>query len=176
MKTTLLLENESSKRLNFRKVTQEDFEDWLPFYHNPMSTQFWDGLPKDPLVACNQQFERIFERYKQGLGGMNALISKESSVLIGMCGLLVQEVDGIQELEIGYSILPSYWRNGFAYEAASKCKSYAAQHQLAKSLISIIHIDNIPSQNVALKNGMVLDKTTVYKDNPVHIFRTVFKE
>ena len=114
MKTTLLLENESSKRLNFRKVTQEDFEDWLPFYHNPMSTQFWDGLPKDPLVACNQQFERIFERYKQGLGGMNALISKESSVLIGMCGLLVQEVDGIQELEIGYSILPSYWRNGFA--------------------------------------------------------------
>ena len=168
-----LLEGQESQRLYFRKVVPDDFETWLPFYLNPDSTKFWDGLPSDPKVACTAQFSRIFERYEQGLGGMNALISKETNQLVGMCGLLVQIVDDIQELEIGYSILPQHWRKGYAYEAASKCKQFAFDHNFANSLISIIHIDNVPSQKVALKNGMLLEKTTTYKANPVHIYRCI---
>jgi len=152
-------------------LTDSDFEDWLPFYNDPRSTQYWDGLPKDPVEACKAQFERVFERYQNDLGGMNALILKESGKLIGICGLLVQTVDNVQELEIGYSILPNYWLKGLASEAARKCKAFAFENNFSDSLISIIHVDNIPSQKVAINNGMYLDKTTVYKNNPVHIFR-----
>jgi RimJ/RimL family protein N-acetyltransferase len=166
-----LLEHEETERLYFRKLQPKDFDDWLPFYHDPRSTQYWEGLSSDPTEACQVQFDRIFERYEQDLGGMNALINKETGALIGICGLLVQLVDGCTELEIGYSVLPSFWQQGYAFEAAEKCKHFAFDNQFATSLISIIHVDNIPSQNVALKNGMYLDKTTTYKDNPVHIFR-----
>ena len=166
-----LLENQASERLIFRKLEPSDFGDWLPFYHNPKSTQYWEGLPTDPVEACQVQFDRIFERYDQDLGGMNALISKETGKLMGICGLLVQLVDDMEELEIGYSILPEFWLKGYAFEAAHKCKEYAFDNQFSDSLISIIHVDNVPSQKVALKNGMYLDKTTIYKDNPVHIFR-----
>ncbi|GMN10816.1 GNAT family N-acetyltransferase [Croceitalea sp. MTPC9] len=169
--TKYLLENQQSERLHFRSIVPKDFDLWLPFYKNPKSTQYWDGLPKNPEDACKEQFDKIFERYEKGLGGMNALILKETNKLVGFCGLLVQTVDGIEELEIGYSVLPEYWRNGFAYEAARKCKNFAFGHNFSPSLISIIHIDNVPSQKVALKNGMKLDKTTEYKENPVHIFR-----
>jgi len=171
MMKNLLLEHQETERLIFRKFQQSDFEKWLPFHQDPRSTEYWEGLPKDPTKACNEQFERLFERYDNNLGGMNALINKTSGKLIGMCGLLVQTVDEMEELEIGYSILPEYWKMGYATEAAIKCKSYAFENQLSDSLISIIHIDNMPSQKVAMNNGMVLDKTTEYKDNPVHIFR-----
>jgi len=167
-----LLAGEESQRLRFRKVAPADFKTWLPFHQEPKSTQYWEGLPKDPEIACKMQFQQIFQRYENKLGGMNALISKETATLIGMCGLLMQEVDGERKLEIGYSILPQYWRQGFAFEAAQKCKEYAFSHQLASHLISIIHVANVPSQKVALKNGMVLEKTTSYKNNPVHIFGT----
>lgn len=100
-----LLKNQTTARLIFRKLELSDFNDWLPFYHNPKSTQYWEGLPTDPIKACRTQFDRVFERYKNDLGGMNALISKETGELIGICGLLVQIVDKIPELEIGYSIL-----------------------------------------------------------------------
>ncbi len=166
-----LLEHQETERLSFQKVQPSDFEFWISFYHNPKSTEFWDGLPQDPILACQQQFDRIFERYDQGLGGMNALILKSTKQLVGMCGLLIQEVDRVTELEIGYSVLPQFWLQGFAFEAAQKCKDFAFGNNLAQSLISIIHVDNIPSQKVAIKNGMYLDKTTTYKDNPVHIFR-----
>lgn len=166
-----LLINQESERLNYRKVRPSDFDLWLPFFHDADSTKYWEGLPQDPHTACQEQFDRIFERYAQHLGGMNALIRKETNTLIGLCGLLVQKVDGIKELEIGYSLLPAYRKLGYASEAAIKCKDFAIENQLATSLISIIHIDNIPSQRVAQKIGMHLDKTTTYKNNPVHIFR-----
>lgn len=166
-----LLDNQTSERLIFRKLKESDFEEWLPFYHNLKSTQYWEGLPTDPIEACRSQFDRVFERYEKDLGGMNALISKETGDLVGICGLLVQMVDNIEELEIGYSILPKFWLQGYAFEAAQKCKQFAFENSFSDSLISIIHVDNIPSQKVAQKNGMFLDKTTTYKNNPVHIFR-----
>ncbi len=168
-----ILEGEQTDRIRFRRIRPSDFEAWLPFYYDPTSTQYWEGVPKDPHVACQGQIDRAFERYEKDLGGMNALIEKSDGALIGICGLLVQVVDEQEELEIGYSLLPKYRKQGYAIEAAAKCKLFAFEHQLSESLISIIHVDNLPSQKVALKNGMFLDKTTVYKDNPVHIYRVL---
>ncbi|RNC89383.1 MAG: N-acetyltransferase [Allomuricauda sp.] len=167
----LLLDGESTNRLLFRKIVPEDFDLWLPFFDHPEATKYWDGIPTVPRVACTEQFERIFERYENAMGGMNALILKDTNELVGICGLLIQEVDAAEELEIGYSVLPKYWRKGFAFEAAQKCKQYAFENKLSDSLISIIHVDNLPSRKVAMKNGMHLDKKTRYKNNPVDIFR-----
>jgi RimJ/RimL family protein N-acetyltransferase len=166
-----VLFNEESERLLFKKVQPSNFENWLPFHEEPLSSQYWSGLPKDPTTACQQQFDRIFERYNENMGGMNALYLKNTNTLIGLCGVLIQEVDSKKEFEIGYSILPKYWRQGFAIEAAERCKKIAFEKGWTKSLISIIQVDNIPSQKTALKNGMFLDFTTTYHNNEVHIFR-----
>jgi RimJ/RimL family protein N-acetyltransferase len=88
-----------------------------------------------------------------------------------MCGLLVQEVDGIKELEIGYSLHPAFLGKGYATEAAMKMRDFAFENNFADSLISIVHVDNLKSANVALRNGMTLEKTTNFKEIPVNIFR-----
>jgi len=168
-----LLTGEESKRLYFRKVQPLDFKLWLPFHEDPSNKEFWSEENLSPKAACQKWFDNTFYRYKNNLGGMNALIDKNTGALIGQCGLLLQQVDNIQELEIGYSLLPIFRNLGYATEAAIKCKSLAFEHKLAQSLISIIHIENKASQHVAIKNGMSLDKTTTYKNNPVHIFRVV---
>ncbi|SHJ21479.1 Acetyltransferase (GNAT) domain-containing protein [Pseudozobellia thermophila] len=103
------MDGQETERLVFRKVRRSDFDSWLPFHEDPRSSQYWKGLPKDPKEACQQQLNRVFERYENHLGGMNALSSKASGRLIGLAGLLVQHVDGREELEIAYSILPEYW-------------------------------------------------------------------
>ncbi len=166
-----LLEGEESDRLYFRRVLESDFDDWLAFHEDPRSSLYFVGDPGKPREACQKWFEKIFHRYENDLGGHNALISKETGKLVGMCGLLIQTVDGLEELEIGYSILPEYWKKGYATEAAKKCREFAATHQLRSSVISIIHVDNIGSQKVALNNGMHVDKTTNYKGIPVQIYR-----
>ena len=102
---------------------------------------------------------------------MNALIEKQRGTLIGHCGLLVQTVDDILELEIGYSLLPAFWGRGYAHEAAKKCQDFAFNNKLAESLISIISKTNIPSQSVATRNGMTIEKSTNYNGNEVFIYR-----
>lgn len=165
-----LLAGEQTDRLTFRKVLPSDYEYWLPFHEEPLSSQYWEGIPTDPETACQQQFDAIFERYTNGTGGMNALICRKTDRLVGLCGLMIQEVDGTEALEIGYSILPEFWGKGYATEAAQKCKKVAFEKEWASQLISIIHIANTPSQKVAFKNGMELFKTTTYKNNPVHLY------
>ena len=166
-----LLEGTTTARLFFRNVQETDFEDWLPFYEDPASTAFWEGLPQNPEQACQEQFDRIFERYRKDLGGMNALINRQTGAFVGIAGLLVQEVDGILELEIGYSLLPGARGQGYASEAAQTCRDEAFRQEWAQSLISIIHVRNEPSMRVARRMGMQPEKDTLYKANPVRIFR-----
>jgi [ribosomal protein S5]-alanine N-acetyltransferase len=166
-----LLENEQSQRLLFRKLDEIDFADWLQFFKDPSSTRHWQSGITDPELNCRLWFYKIFYRYENDLGGMNVLIDKATNAFAGQCGLLIQTADGKEELEIGYSMMPAFRNKGYATEAAIKCKEYAFENNLCDSLISIISVDNIESQKVALKNSMRLEKTTIYSDNLVHIYR-----
>lgn len=103
---------------------------------------------------------------------MNALIEKESGLLVGQCGLLIQTIDGIEELEIGYSILPAFRNKGYASEAAQKCKHFAFENNFSDNVISCILIGNTFSENVALKNGMSIDKITQDKGETIQVFRS----
>lgn len=166
-----LLKGGETGRLLFREIRTTDFDEWLVFHKDPSASLHWVEEKDSPEEECKKWYDKQFLRYKNGRGGMNALIEKQSGRFIGHCGLLVQTVDGNTELEIAYSLLPAYWNKGYASEAAIQCKDFAFDKKLAASLISIISITNIPSEKVALKVGMKRDKQTVYNGNRVNIFR-----
>ncbi len=168
-----LLTGQETERLKFRLLRESDFDSWLPLFQDKNAALFLGfDVHLSPEKHCNKWFEKVSFRYKNDLGGMNVLIDKNSGRLVGQCGLLVQLVEGIERLEIGYSVLPEFWRKGYASEAAIKCRDYAFQNKFAQSLISIIHVDNLASEKVALKNGMSLEKTLDnYKGVPAKIFR-----
>lgn len=167
-----LLEGEETQRLKFRLLKKEDFNEWLPLFTVDNVARFLAFDPSLlPVELCEAWFKKIFYRYENGLGGMNVLVDKETNRMVGQCGLLIQNIEEKERLEIGYSILPEFWNKGFASEAAQKCKEYAFENDLRSSLISMIHVDNIGSEKVAIKNGMSLEKTLEdYKGCPANIF------
>jgi RimJ/RimL family protein N-acetyltransferase len=166
-----LLNNEESARLRFRNVSYDQFDQWLPFFEDPDSFRYWEAPRNEPADECKAWIEKQLWRYENDMGGMNALFEKETGLLVGYCGLLVQTVEDKTELEIGYSLLPQFRNRGFATEAASKCRDFAFEHEFADSLISIISITNLPSQHVAIKLGMKKDFVSSYHDNEVYIYR-----
>lgn len=169
------LEGQESARLQYRPVRESDFDTWLRFCQYPDSLKYIFSKKQleeqDPLLRCRMWFDRVAHRYNNQLGGMNALIDKETQALVGQCGLLIQTIDGQQELEIGYSLMPEHRGKGYAIEAAQTCKAFAFANKLAPSLISVIHVENEASMKVARANGMQLDKTTISEGDPVHVFR-----
>lgn len=166
-----LLANQQTPRLHFRKLQPLDFEIWLELFKDEQTAKMlgMDGF-KTPEERCEKWFEWTFHRYENNLGGQNVLISKETSELIGQCGLLVREVENEFELEIAYSILPQFRGQGFAIEAAKKCRDFAFENNFHNRLISIIHPENSDSKNVALKNGMTFKKQIEYSGNTMDLF------
>jgi len=172
-----LLDGEETKRLKFRLLEPDDFNDWLTLFDGTNVARLL-GMGNIPTAKaqCQNWFNIQENRYQNNIGGMNVLVDKTSGEMVGQCGLLIQEVDNIQELEIGYAILPGYWNEGFATEAALKCRDFAFEQSFTNSIISIIHIENKISEKVALNNGMKKTKRTVYKNMPVNIFRITNEE
>ena len=167
-----LLPNTETDRLIFRLVTPDDFEHWLPLFTAPNVGKFLgldESLTAEQL--CQKWFDKVNHRYKNDLGGMNALISKSTGKMVGQCGLLIQNIEAEERMEIGYSVLPEYWGKGFASEAAQKCKEEGFTRGLTDRLMSMVHVDNIASELVAKKNGMNWEKTVDKdSDNPMNIF------
>ena len=75
--------------------------------------------------------------------------------MIGQCGITVQPWKTSEVLEVGYLLQRDFWHKGFATEAAKACMEYAFTKLNAHQVCSIIRDTNIPSQRVALRNGMV---------------------
>jgi ribosomal-protein-alanine N-acetyltransferase len=171
-----LLAGEHTSRLSFRAIELSDFDFWLPFFTDPKTHLHWSPMQNPPEAECRTWYEKQNWRYQNNMGGMNALIEKQSGRLVGHCGLLVQTVDDTIELEIGYSLLPEFWHRGFASEAARKCRDFAFSNELTNSLISIISRSNLPSQKVAEGNGMHRGKATNYHGNEVFIYRIFRRE
>ncbi|BAU53714.1 hypothetical protein MgSA37_01884 [Mucilaginibacter gotjawali] len=103
-----LLYGLESPRLFFREMKSYDYDTWLEYFSDPKTAEHWFFERKIPELACEDWYLSQFARSNRDQGGMNAILEKGSGKLIGHCGLLIQQVDGIQELEIGYGLLPEF--------------------------------------------------------------------
>lgn len=98
--------------------------------------------------------EKQLNNHKTYGFGLWAVVLKTTGEMIGQCGLTMQDCNGTKVLEVGYLFQKAFWHNGYAIEAAAACKQYAFNKLNADEVYSIIRDNNIPSQRVAMKNGM----------------------
>lgn len=103
--------------------------------------------------------------------GLLAVVHKEEQRVIGYCGIVFQDIDGENLPEIGYRLHPQFWGKGLATEAAMAVQEYGFNEMKYDKMISIIESENVGSIRVAEKNGLTLEKETIFKDKvPVRIY------
>jgi RimJ/RimL family protein N-acetyltransferase len=165
-------DNLESKRLLTRKLTINDVDVWVKFFEDKDAVEFLPniGFPTTKDRA-KHWIEKQLSRYSENRYGLQALIHKDTNEFIGQCGLLMQEVDGEQKVEVGYHIFKKYWGQGYAPEAAKLFIDYGFNTNQADSIISIINIGNTRSQKVALKNGLTKLKQTKWSSLDVFIYQ-----
>lgn len=148
-----------TQRLLARRLTLDDTRNWMDFIMGENSLDYFNFVKPD-RESCEWWIKRQLKRYEDDGFGLMALIVKETGEMAGQCGLLKQELEGKTEIEIGYSLIPRFRGLGYATEAAIAFRNLAFTNNLCESIISIIHVDNIASQKVAVKNGMTSDFIT----------------
>jgi [ribosomal protein S5]-alanine N-acetyltransferase len=110
--------------------------------------------------------EKSLRRYREDGIGRWALVLKADGNFAGDCGLVPQQVDGATEIELGYALARIYQGRGLATEAARACLDYAFSNLGLQRVISLIRPENVPSRRVAERNGMSVEKETIFVGLP----------
>lgn len=141
-----------TNRLILREMAQDDYPSLCKILQDADVMYAYEGPFNDKEVQT--WLDNQIRRYREDGFGKWAVILKDTGQMIGQCGLTWQDYRDGKVLEIGYLFQKEFWHCGFATEAAIACKQYAFKKLNAKEVYSIIRDTNIPSQNVAKRNGM----------------------
>lgn len=141
-----------TERLYLRQLTLQDYGALCKILQDGQTMYAYEGAFSDEEVT--EWLDRQLARYKMWGFGLWAVVLKESGELIGQCGLTMQPWKDGEVLEVGYLFRRDCWHMGYATEAASACRDYAFNVLHADEVCSIIRDNNIPSQRVAVRNGM----------------------
>jgi RimJ/RimL family protein N-acetyltransferase len=105
---------------------------------------------------------RQLARYARYGHGLWLALDRATGQPVGQVGLVVQEVDGVEEAEVGYLIHRPFWRRGLASEAAAATRDHAFTACAKARVISLVRPENVPSQGVAVKIGMAPERRTQF--------------
>ena len=119
---------------------------FYPHRYTPLEARRWHG--------------RQLHRYARDGHGLWLVVERASGQRVGQVGLAMQDVDGAREPEIGWLIHRRYWRRGFATEAGRGVRDHAFSAMGLDHVISLIRPVNEPSQGVARKVGMQIERET----------------
>ena len=160
MKKKIIIETD---RLLLREIGEDDSSSLMELFSDPVAMQYFPSIKNKKEVT--EWINGNLDRYQRDGFGLNICVNKSTEEILGYCGLTLQEnVDGKDEIEIGYGLIRKYWHQGFATEAAIACKNYGFNELKLNRLISLIRPENKPSIQVATRNGMILEKDVMRWD------------
>jgi RimJ/RimL family protein N-acetyltransferase len=155
-------------RLILRPFREEDIELLAELMANRDFMRFSLG------PYTREQTQSVLQKFlswtQADLPSQFGVIFRRNNDLIGYCGFLHWRLDGADEIEIGYRLHPDYWNRGIASEAAQAVRDHALRDLRLPKVISLIHPDNIASRRVAEKNGMKIERETVFRGFPTQVF------
>jgi RimJ/RimL family protein N-acetyltransferase len=145
----------TTDRLVLREMTDDDLDDIAALLGDEQVMQYY---PRPKTRAEAQGWiswnKRLYTEHGFGLWVMTL----PDGEFVGECGLTIQVVDGVDEVEVGYHVLPAHQGRGYASEAAATCRDVARDTFAVDRLIAIINPANRPSQAVAERIGLRLEK------------------
>lgn len=89
-----------------------------------------------------------------------AIEERDTGEFMGNCGPIHRRVDGVDELEIGWSVAPWRTNEGIATEAAAAVRDHCFGALGRGHVIALVRPENLPSVRVAEKVGMTVWKET----------------
>ncbi|MCA3612393.1 MAG: GNAT family N-acetyltransferase [Methylobacterium sp.] len=156
-----------SERLVLGPWSEAHFDAYAAFWRDEETARFVGGA-----CARDDAWRRmatIVGHWSLRGYGFWALTEKSSGAFVGWCGPWMPE--GWPEREIGWGLLPAAQGKGYATEAAIRSRSYAYDVLGWKTTISLIDMQNFPSQRVAERLGARFEGTHLLRGSEAGIFR-----
>jgi RimJ/RimL family protein N-acetyltransferase len=159
-----------TERLTFREMSVGDLDFMVDLLGDPAVMAYYPR-PKSRAEILDW-IDWNARLYRERGYGLWLLSLRDTGRLVGECGITPQDVEGVEEVELGYHMQPGFQRRGLATEAALAVRDHAREAFAIQRLIAIIDPRNVPSQRVAQKAGLGLERALTRAGRPVEIYAT----
>ena len=158
-------------RLVLRRITTDDAEFLLRHLNDPSFHRFIGDRGVRTVEQARQYIrERALSSYERFGYGIYLMELKESGEPIGTCGLIHRE--GMDDVEVGFALLPPYWSRGYAFEAAQAVMEYGYGELGLDRIVAIVNPGNVRSFRLLEKLGLRFDRAIrlAHDDSEVELF------
>jgi RimJ/RimL family protein N-acetyltransferase len=146
-----------TERLVLRRLAVDDAEFIVELLNQPSFLRYIG----DKEVRNNADAVRYIQAgplasYERFGFGLYLVELKETGVPIGICGLLKR--DSLPDVDVGFAFLPSYWSQGYAFEAAAAVMTYGRDVLGLRRIVAITSPDNEGSIRLLEKLGLRFER------------------
>ncbi len=151
-------------RLRLRRFTDDDAAFIVEQVNDPHWIQFIGERnvrnEDDARAYLARSFHAHYARHGFGLWALEA---KDGGTVVGMCGLIKR--DALDDVDLGYSLLPRYRGRGFAFEAGRATLQHGHGALGMARIVAITAPDNHRSSALLRALGMRYERTLHLPDH-----------
>ena len=155
-----------TERLRLRPFTLEDAPTMHQILNGPDVLKYFPGPQTVTEAQVERMINRILAHWQEHGYGLWAVEERTTGALLGRCGL--QLITETNEVEIDFILDPASWGQGFATEAGQASLKFGFEQLNLPEVVGIVHPDNLASQRVLQKLGMLFAEATEYFGMAVH--------
>jgi len=144
-----------TERLILRTWMPSDAPALAAIYGDPETMKYILSGTKT-LEQTRRAIDEMIEAHERDGCSMWPVVLKESSALIGTCGLMKTEQPRV--LEIGFAFAPEARGKGYALEAGAGVLAFAFEQLGAESVIALVSPFNAPCVTLINRLGMQFDR------------------
>jgi len=158
----------STDRLLINRITLDDAD----FILKLMNDKDWIKNIGDRGIRTIEEAKeyihtRFLKTYNEAGFGFYSLILKDTQQIIGIAGLVDRE--GIDDIDIGYGMLPEFRGKGYAFEATKAVFEYGYKDLKLDKIVAIVNPDNPGSIKLLSKLGLKFEKMIRLPDEEIDI-------
>lgn len=147
-----------TQRLILSKFTLEDAPFFLELVNSPSWIKFIGDRNTKTIKDAEERIkEGHFKSYETyGFGFYKLQLKGDGKRPIGTCGLIKR--DTLEEVDIGFALLPEYESKGFGYESSIEVMRLAKEVFKLNKIVAITNLDNKKSIGLLEKLGLTYEK------------------
>jgi RimJ/RimL family protein N-acetyltransferase len=144
-------------RLLIRRLSVDDADFILGLLNEPSWLRFiGDRGVRNREDARGYILKGPIDMYDRLGFGLYMTELKEGGVPIGLCGLMKR--DFLEDVDIGFALLPGFWGKGYAHEAAAAVMEHGKGELGLKRIVAITNPENHSSMRLLEKLGLKFDR------------------
>jgi [ribosomal protein S5]-alanine N-acetyltransferase len=163
----MLIEQFRTKRLRAERLATTHLAELLTMHRDARLMATIGGV-RSPEVTKEYLAINLHHWEQHGFGLW--VFYHHGGKFVGRGGLRHALIEGVDEIEIAYALVPAFWGLGLASEIADKFLEITRLLEI-KELVAFILTTNTPSRRVVEKMNFSFEKDFIYHQNPHALYR-----